>query len=145
MGAIGPMGPQGATGAQGDTGAIGPQGPQGATGAQGEKGETGPIGPQGPAGAQGETGATGPAGPKGDTGPAGDDGVSGYQLVTGSGSNNTSTASCPNGKKVIGGGANASSNATIGSSYPSSQTTWTVTNRAGTGSVTAYAICATVN
>jgi hypothetical protein len=85
------------------------------------------------------------AGATGATGAAGSDGVSGWQLVTASASSTTSVATCPAGKKVLGGGGSISSTAAqIGATFPSSPTTWTVTNKVGLGTVTAYAICATV-
>ena len=71
-------------------------------------GPQGPTGPQGPAGPKGDTGA---AGANGTNGTNGTPGVSGYEVVTQSFSttNNTTqletvTASCPAGKKVLGGG-----------------------------------------
>ncbi len=69
---------------------------------------TGPPGPAGPAG------PAGPQGPEGPQGPAGPSGVSGYEVVTvcspadcGGNVNDTKAAiaSCPAGKKAIGGGA----------------------------------------
>lgn len=88
--------------AQGPAGPIGPEGPQGPAGpagADGLTGATGPMGPQGPQGPQGQTGPQGPAGPQGIPG------ISGYQQVTISGSNPAgSAATCPFGKRVLGGG-----------------------------------------
>jgi len=77
---------------------------EGVPGPQGPQGDTGPAGPQGP---QGDTGPQGVAGP---TGPQGEPGVSGLELVTASSSNDSTNwksinATCPAGKKVIGGGA----------------------------------------
>ena len=69
--------------------------------------------------------------------------MSGYVIVTGTASSSTSVATCPTGKKVIGGGGSVASGGQVGASYPSSQTTWTVT-QTSLGTVTAYAICATV-
>jgi hypothetical protein len=68
-----------------------------------EQASVGVAGPQGP---KGDTGATGSAGP---AGPAGTVGVSGYEIVSvstnlNSKSSNVATASCPSGKKVVGGG-----------------------------------------
>jgi Collagen triple helix repeat (20 copies) len=83
-------------------------------------GRPGPAGAQGPKGDRGEQGAPGSAGPKGDPGPrgllgpqgpAGPSGLSGYQVVISDGLglpptvSGTRTATCPNGKKVLGGGA----------------------------------------
>jgi Collagen triple helix repeat (20 copies) len=82
-------------------------GPQGAQGPQGSKGDTGAPGAQG---AQGIPGTPGAKGDKGDTGAAGAPGVSGWQKVLVSptiiqpGGTNGSTAQCPAGKKVLGGG-----------------------------------------
>ena len=60
-----------------------------------------PQGPPGPAGPQGSPGPQGPAGPTG---------ASGYQVITQASPSNSSTpksltATCPQGKVVIGGGA----------------------------------------
>jgi hypothetical protein len=65
----------------------------------------GAVGPQGP---QGSAGAKGAAGLKGDKGDTGSPGISGYEIVTAStASDSTDTkviqASCPAGKKVVGG------------------------------------------
>jgi len=62
--------------------------------------------PSGPAGSPGSTGPAGPVGPVGPVGPAG--GVSGLQIVEALSASNSIdkeiTATCPAGKKVIGGG-----------------------------------------
>jgi hypothetical protein len=77
------------------------------------------VGVAGPAGAQGPAGPAGPAGPKGDagakgvsgpSGPGGPPGISGYQIIDAVSNYDTVTiksalASCPAGKKLIGGGA----------------------------------------
>lgn len=73
----------------------------------------GPAGPPGSQGGQGPQGAKGDRGEKGDAGAAGSPGVSGYQIVIASqfvqntflGSH---TATCPAGKKAIGGGSASS-------------------------------------
>ena len=87
------------------------RGPQGIPGPPGAKGDTGPSGPQGPAGPQGEAGPAGPPGPQGETGPAGPPGgLAGYEIVFGNDARFTgaegvvSTARCPEGKVVLGGG-----------------------------------------
>ncbi len=80
------------------------QGIQGQTGPQGPQGDTGAIGAAGP---QGATGETGPAGPQG---PAGANGVSGAQIVEATQIKSAFDpdfdvlASCPAGKKALGGG-----------------------------------------
>ena len=117
----GPQGPIGPAGASGATGPTGPQGAAGTAGPQGPAGAPGAIGPQGPRGDTGSTGATGPVGPQGPTGPRGlqgeegapgpAGGVSGYQVVSAqseshSGASKQVFAVCPEGKQVLGGGAN---------------------------------------
>jgi len=81
----------------------------GAAGAKGDRGEKGEKGDRGPAGPKGATGATGPAGPTGPRGPGGPTGVSGYSYVTkgfgvGPETYGSAIASCPEGKKALGGG-----------------------------------------
>jgi hypothetical protein len=143
------------------TGPQGPQGPAGPPGPKGDTGATGPAGPQGPAG---------PAGPKGDTGatgPQGPPGVSNYEIVTNNltnqslaaGGETIQAASCPAGKKLLGGGGlirGATGRWLVGSSGPASNTadpdptTWTVAwENISASTITAanqevYAICATV-
>ena len=83
----------------------------------------GPMGPQGPRGPKGQKGDKGQKGSTGPRGPAGANGVSGYEVVTqtfagvsipnsgGSrGLSEVKTASCPAGKRAIGGGANLGTN-----------------------------------
>jgi hypothetical protein len=129
------QGPQGATGADGPQGATGADstvpGPQGATGPQGAPGQNG--------GLNSVTQVTGTTEPFG-----GNDNV---------GTTRTATATCPSGSLISGGGDVSGNNgkhyAVITSSYPSSDTTWTViaTLFAGTDangnppSLTAYALC----
>jgi hypothetical protein len=89
------------------SGQPGPQGPQGPAGPAGPAGPTGTTGPQGPAGQQGPQGPQGTQGPQG---PAGPSGLDGYEVVTASASSGSSNlaiadATCPNGKKGLGGGA----------------------------------------
>lgn len=69
----------------------------------------GQVGPQGPPGATGPAGPQGPQGVKGDTGPQGSPGLSAVEtVVTNSAENSVafkqSTATCPAGKRAIGGG-----------------------------------------
>jgi hypothetical protein len=116
QGPAGPTGSQGATGATGAQGATGPQGPQGITGLTGLTGPAGPAGPAGAVGPAGPAGAVGPAGPAGAVGPAGPAGPAGAnqvlttQRVQGNtvelapGQGGVSTASCPSGTVVTGGG-----------------------------------------
>jgi hypothetical protein len=113
-------GQRGATGLTGARGPTGPQGAPGARGATGQQGVPGSRGPTGQTGTPGQKGATGEPGVKGDRGPTGPpgangapgaNGVSGYQLVSSAiitvpngGTTRFASASCPTGKKVVGGG-----------------------------------------
>jgi hypothetical protein len=118
------------------------------------------TGPQGPAGA---TGAQGPAGAPGPAGAQGGRGLSGYQQVTQSidnvnlaaGTESVHVLSCPAGKNVIGGGYllfNAGGFLANNSDGPVNNNQWGVSvfnpSSSGTvtiGTITFYAICATVN
>ena len=110
-GPIGPPGPAGPAGEVGPPGPEGPMGPQGVVGPDGVPGPIGPVGPGGPRGPSGPVGPEGPPGPRGEQGPPG---ISGFEVVTArtptNGFNSESpkqvTAECPNGKRVIGTGAN---------------------------------------
>lgn len=141
-GGQGPVGPSGPQGVGGPAGANGTQGAKGDKGEKGDQGGQGPAGPAGSQGAQGVAGAQGPQGPKGDSGAAGGGGSSGAtrvagDLVTsavniGSGNQLTATVTCPEGKVLLGGGAEVKSSTgtqngstLLSSSYPSSETTWT--------------------
>jgi len=117
VGPAGPVGTQGASGVAGSPGATGPRGATGPMGSAGPAGPTGSAGATGPTGPAGSPGATGPAGTTGPAGPAGPAGVSGLELVqtpiylasdlaaAGFGSVDVqSSAACPAGKKVTGGG-----------------------------------------
>ena len=182
IGPIGPIGPTGAPGADGLAGADGKDGVDGLAGADGKDGVDGLAGADGKdgvdglagvdgkdgvdglAGVDGKDGADGLAGVDGKdgvdglAGVAGTNGVSGYEIVPGTPSGDidgarTVTATCLNGKKVVGGGFLVSSIASsaevaIYASYPSSNTVWTVSgtvdnpNAPTTNYVlTAYAIC----
>ena len=161
----GPQGPQGLQGPAGDTGPAGPQGPAGdpgATGPQGPQGPAGDPGATGPQGPQGPQGLQGPAGPEGPAGPQGMDGVGGHEVVTQtllttvptSQTFARVTATCPPGKKVIGGGfSNGAFSSNVISSEPNGTTGWQVvlylsdeTKAAmGSFSLTAKATCATVS
>ena len=154
----GAAGLEGAAGAAGLEGAAGADGLEGAAGADGLNGLDGADGADGPAGPQGAIGPAGVAGPVGPTGPVGPAAVSGYEVVsavaTNNGSTMTQTATCPTGKKVLGGGANTTNNNLhIVGSAPSgtlNQTAWTATadRIAQVGgsqyTLTVYAICANV-
>jgi hypothetical protein len=93
----------------------------------GTGGATGTPGPQGP------VGPPGPAGPQGLPGPQGVAGLSSVQTVQVSGTapagaGGGASATCPAGKRVIGGGAFAQNiTLRVYASYPSSSTTWSVT------------------
>lgn len=123
QGEAGPAGERGPAGSDGAAGAQGPAGPAGADGAPGAAGAAGPQGPAGPAGADGAQGPAGPAGipgvpgapgATGPQGPQGIPGISGYEVVQarigmpgGTPSNpgqGTGAASCPSGKRALGGG-----------------------------------------
>jgi hypothetical protein len=114
------------------------------------KGGQFPAGPQGP---------QGPEGPQGPGGPQGPAGLSNLQIVTGSSADNstalkTASASCPAGKRMIGGGAYVTSgglytNAVgIVGSYPNFSS-WTSAGHElglflGNWKITVRAVCATV-
>lgn len=84
---------------RGPTGPTGPAGPAGSGAGSGPAGPTGPAGPAGPIGLTGEPGTPGAIGPAG---------ISGWEIVTtvpNPMSEATSAwATCPNGKRVLGGG-----------------------------------------
>ena len=117
------------------------------TGPQGPKGDPGPQGPQGPAGPAGAAGAAG---------------VSGYQQVVENNPNfslapsteSVHIVSCPDGKKVVGGGFvlfNADGFLSNNTSGPVNDTQWAVSvyNPGGSqvtiGSFNVYAVCVTAN
>lgn len=116
-----------------------------------------PVGPAGPTGLAGPAGPAGPSGATGAAGPTGASGVSGYELVqTGSGVDSTSpkyvSASCPAGKKPVGGGAvmnNSGEDIVTVFSYPyPPDNGWRSgfkedTATAGVWFATTYAICVT--
>jgi hypothetical protein len=124
-------------------------------------GAQGPQGPQGAQGAQGPQGATGPAGSQGVPG------MSGYEIVTGNGASIAGNgagydiATCPTGKKAIGGGLSpyGSGKPTMPakivslamafsapSDGPSGSSWWigVYNQTAGATQIYAYAVCATV-
>jgi hypothetical protein len=121
----------------------------------------GSVGPQGPQGPQGDKGPQGPKGDRGPAGPEGPPGMSGYQIVSqssggGSPDHQSATATCPAGKKAVGGGAYLAASAAtyfpvaIDMSQPAGGGTgWMagareITATTGTWSVYAYAICVDV-
>jgi hypothetical protein len=136
-------------GLRGDAGTPGQQGPKGDPGPQGPKGDAGAPGSQGPKGDTGERGE------KGEQGEQGAPGLSGYRPVVGNGYTlgpgafGGTGATCPAGKKAIGGGFNASKGVLVTfSTADQSGTTWLVegTNTIATnGWIQAFAICATVS
>jgi hypothetical protein len=144
-----PIGQRGTAGAPGDLG------PQGAAGPQGSPGPQGSAGPAGPRGLEGPQGPPGPSGPQGDTGPIGDTGqpgISNYHDVSVSAQmtarNQTITATCPAGTRVLGGGAAANSErVTFVASQPTADASgWVVEAAADAAgpSIAADAICGTV-
>jgi hypothetical protein len=109
----------------------------------GSRGLAGAPGPQGDAGAPGATGAQGVPGPAG---------VSGWQRVgnplgaVNANSSTVVTISCPAGKRVLSGGAYAAG-LTLVSSYPDSDTSWTIEVRNTSPSAIGFsyhAICGVV-
>jgi hypothetical protein len=114
-----------------------PAGPRGLAGAPGA------LGPKGDTGAPGATGAQGVAGPPG---------VSGWQRIEGPvtlvspGSYIEASTTCPVGKRVLSGGANAPG-LLIMRSQPVSDTSWTIGVRNDdrvAKQLSTYAICAVV-
>ena len=104
--------------------------------------------PAGPQGLRGETGPAGPAGPAGAPGLSGVEVVKSAGLPIAVGEQKGSTATCPAGKRVIGGGASTSTQPLafrwLG---PAGDTTYLATARnVGTQADTLYvwALCATV-
>ena len=130
-------------------GATGPQGPRGQPGAQGPAGPTGETGPKGSTGSLGPPGATGARGPSG---------ISGWAFVTEGFNINrdraaSGSATCPSGKKALGGGVAAASGpyyrSRVVQSAPSGQATgWLATvQNDGIAAVSffVWAICAHVS
>jgi hypothetical protein len=155
----GPTGLTGATGTNGTDGAKGDQGIQGLKGDQGIQGIQGLKGDAGAAGTNGSDGAKGDQGLKGDQGVKGDAGAGGvinWEFVTQQASvagaaqtETTVTATCPAGKKVLGGGfSGGAQRATPVVSRPTpSGNGWSVTfyNQSSVSAYTveAFASCAT--
>jgi hypothetical protein len=110
-----------------------------------------------PAGAKGEKGDRGERGLKGDKGDKGDVGVTGHQFLQGAPVSvpanqiGFATVTCPQGKRVLGGGGHIAGAAAgagfLWQSIPISNTAWRVAykNTSGSGtSIWAYAVCAAV-
>jgi hypothetical protein len=114
-------------------------------------------------GLQGPAGAAGAQGNQGSQGLQGPPGLSGVEVITGNGNavisspgTSTATASCPAGKKVLGGGgrlvqivSGSISAQSVDESYPvtTEPQGWTVSMTASVNEdwrVDAYAVCATV-
>jgi hypothetical protein len=111
-----------------------------------------PAGPRGPAGAPGPKGDTGAPGATGAQGVAGPPGVSGWQRIEGPvslvspGSYIEASTTCPVGKRVLSGGADAPG-LLIMRSQPDSDTSWTIGVRNDdrvAKQLSTYAICAVV-
>jgi len=123
------------------TGQI-PAGPRGITGTAGANGAAGAAGAPGAPGAPGGTGGQGAPG------------VSGYQRVPSApianpqNTQKSGTATCPAGKKVLGGGAEAGGliGQVVYDSYPPTDSSWRVhiTNTGFDTTFTVYAICGIV-
>lgn len=117
-----------------------------------QRGEKGDPGPQGPAGVAGADGAPGPQGLKGEAGepgpPGAPGGLSGYEIVRVgpvevTGFRGSARASCPEGKKVVGGGF-AMSGVIATYSYPIADgSAWEVVGEpVGSGAaLLAFAVC----
>jgi len=102
---------------------------------------------------QGPQGQQGQQGPQGNQGPAGGFDLSNIDYVTGSsasfnggGATAQVDAVCPKGEQVIGGGYSAGWALSVEQNYAMDAQTWWVSvyepNTAWSGTVTAYAICA---
>lgn len=102
----------------------------------------------------GAVGPTGPAGAAGAAGAAGPPGAAGYQQVTKqinfTANGADEVVSCPGGKSVLAGGyalGGANDNLSVFDSRPISASDWRIRIRnatSGSGTVTIYAVCATV-
>lgn len=133
------------------------QGTQGPKGDKGDKGDTGDIGLQGEVGPQGLPGVDGKDGINGQDGSDGIDGVSEWERKEhegiAPGQDQTVTANCSEGKKIVGGGYLIGSPLTMFyplSSYPDTDSSWTASvHRSSTTpanwSLKVYAICVTAN
>jgi hypothetical protein len=160
-GARGPAGPRGEVGPSGPAGVQGPRGETGAAGVAGSPGPAGPVGPTGAAGPPGPTGAAGPPGPTGAAGPPGPSDSLVTAPVSAStpfnaplGTVATATATCPAGKKILGGGVTLTvtvpaqhNRAVVRENYPSAADAWTGTLIITSGlvgaqaTISVYAVC----
>lgn len=147
-------------------GTQGPKGDKGDTGNTGPQGEVGPQGYPGADGANGIDGTDGLNGKDGIDGTNGTDGINGTNGVSGwyksegpviptTGTDLTTSAKCPAGKKVVGGGFITSNTVTYYNyytlnNYPSADDEWTASIHRANGShddwsLKVYAICVTAN
>jgi integrin beta 8 len=160
---IGPQGLPGVNGAAGATGAQGIQGPEGVPGTNGTNGTNGLSAYEiavanhfeGTIG-QWLLSLKGTNGTDGEDGEDGTPGMSGWERISVTSAsdsiNKTATATCTGSKKIIGGGGSLSivnGKVMISSNIPSADNQWSVTGTEtstenGVWTVTAYAICATV-
>jgi Collagen triple helix repeat (20 copies) len=150
VGARGPAGPRGSTGARGPVGTQGAQGPAGPQGTQG------PAGPQGaPSSVPGPPGPTGAAGPPGPTDSLVTAPVTATTPVSAPlGTVASATATCPVGKKILGGGVTITvtvlaqqSRVASRDNFPSAPNAWTGTLVVTSGlvgasaTISVYAVC----
>jgi hypothetical protein len=132
-----------------DQGAPGPAGPAGPPGADGAAGPPGPAGPDGAAGPPGPDGAVGPPGPP--SGVSGRAEVQAPEVQIAPTALGLSTATCPPGKVVVGGGWDSSrirsESIHVIESKPLSATSWFVFARNDNPYIplglSAWAICVT--
>ncbi|MHA6963569.1 hypothetical protein [Zobellella denitrificans] len=150
----GEKGDKGDPGEKGDKGDPGEKGDKGDPGEKGDKGDPGEKGDKGDPGEKGDKGDPGEKGDKGDPGEKGDTGLTAWGRIDGScnstGNAVTCTVTCPEDKKILGGGVNnINNNWILVQSYPGTDSSWTVTLSRQTGSsstaATVYAICAYTN
>ncbi len=125
------------------SGKKGPRGPKGSRGAPGDSGVAGATGPTGPAGAAGAAGSAGPPGPSGSTGPAG---PGADILSTGEGVGNVTATVGPIPVELncVQNGSSGTPEMELQTTQTSSgvsgfeSSTYSVTNLAGTTSLTPY-------
>jgi hypothetical protein len=135
---------------RGRRGPAGPQGPPGPQGPDGPAGAQGPVGADGP---QGPVGADGPQGPQGPQGPPGLVSIQRIDgnvvALAGTADGAPSTATCPAGTLLTGGGFASTGNVEIHDAVPDTATGSFVVVGAREGgagaSVQAFALCATTS